>query len=308
MPALSLKARFRWHRKLVKYDLLSRFKPDAHSRLVDVLRRSALDQRQNPAKNRHNLDLFFLYAHAANCAANLPRLERTLELGTGYSSVLLHRVRRPETRMFSIDGRPIDDYDIATPLLALRDEVDFINGFTITRAQMDGFYDGESRALFLDTPAATLREHLPAFIVPHGGPYAQALGLRPEAPDFVERCLGLLFEGDKVRCLKSLLPKIYEREAAFTQPEGASAMEGLLAEVEFFDYIFFDCGEFSSLVEWTLLKDRIRPGGLAVLHDIYFPKSTKNFLLAAAIAASEDWTVLHQDRTTPQGLLIAQKN
>ncbi len=307
MLLLPLKKLFRWHRREIKYDLLSRLAPDDNSRLVDVLQRLALDQRQNYKRNRHNIDLFFQYAQAANFAANQDRLERVLELGTGYSSMLLHRVRRDGTSIYSLDGRPIDDYDIAPVLLSLQGDVEFINGFSVTSLQMKEFYTGQSRGIFLDIPADRLRQALQDFIQPVESKYSKALGLAVGVDDFSRRCLDLLFDADGVRCLSSLFPGICLEESRFSQSTGDSALQALLKEAPEFDFIFFDCGEFSSMVEWTILKDRIRPGGLAVFHDIYFPKSVKNFLVAAAVTVDKEWEILYRDRTTPQGLLIARK-
>lgn len=73
------------------------------------------------------------------------------------------------------------------------------------------------------------------------------------------------------------------------------------------DLVFLDSGEFSSLVEWEVVEPRLRPGGYAVLHDIFFPKSFKNWLVCSSIWANPDYTTLYIDRSTPQGLMIAQK-
>jgi hypothetical protein len=73
------------------------------------------------------------------------------------------------------------------------------------------------------------------------------------------------------------------------------------------DFVFFDSGEVSSNIEWLNLKDKIAVGGLAAFHDIYFPKSIKNFLPCAAIAADPAWNVILLDEGTIQGLLIAQR-
>jgi hypothetical protein len=74
-----------------------------------------------------------------------------------------------------------------------------------------------------------------------------------------------------------------------------------------FDFIFFDCGEYSSLAEWFALEGQIKLGGYAFLHDIYFPKSIKNFIVAAIIASSEEWEVVYIDRYSSQGGLVAKR-
>jgi predicted O-methyltransferase YrrM len=73
------------------------------------------------------------------------------------------------------------------------------------------------------------------------------------------------------------------------------------------DMILFDCGELTSLLEFQLLSSSIRPGGFAVFHDIFFPKSFKNFIACAIVSTSPQWEIIHIDNSTIQGLLIAQK-
>lgn len=84
---------------------------------------------------------------------------------------------------------------------------------------------------------------------------------------------------------------------------------GVLAELvtQSVDAIFLDSGEFASLVEWEIVSQQLRVGGYVFLHDIYFPKSFKNWLVCASIVASDDWEVLYQDTSTPQGMMLARK-
>lgn len=74
-----------------------------------------------------------------------------------------------------------------------------------------------------------------------------------------------------------------------------------------FDFIFFDCGEYSSLAEWFILEKQIKVGGFALLHDIYYPKSVKNFLVASFISLSEDWEIVYKDTVSQQGALVAKR-
>lgn len=73
------------------------------------------------------------------------------------------------------------------------------------------------------------------------------------------------------------------------------------------DAVFFDCGEISSIGEWSLLENQIRIGGYALFHDIYYPKSIKNFLIVTYISLSEQWRILYQDKISPQGAMVAIK-
>jgi hypothetical protein len=87
--------------------------------------------------------------------------------------------------------------------------------------------------------------------------------------------------------------------------------DGILNELvesgETWDFVWFDSGEVSSIVEWEIINSNIRSGGLVAFHDIFSPKSMKNFVVAANILNNPDWDVLCVDSRTVQGLMIAKK-
>ena len=72
------------------------------------------------------------------------------------------------------------------------------------------------------------------------------------------------------------------------------------------DFFFSDSGEHCGVPEWQIVKNRIKQGGKFAAHDIYHPKSKKNFQVAAAIEKSDKWRVLVKT-STKQGLLIAER-
>jgi predicted O-methyltransferase YrrM len=80
-----------------------------------------------------------------------------------------------------------------------------------------------------------------------------------------------------------------------------------IMDEESIDVVFLDSGEFSSLPEWEIVEPRLRIGGYVILHDIFFPKSFKNWLVAGSIMANSNYNVLFIDETTPQGLMVVQK-
>jgi hypothetical protein len=87
-------------------------------------------------------------------------------------------------------------------------------------------------------------------------------------------------------------------------------LQGLLEEVMVGDNInvvFLDSGEFSSLPEWEIVAKHLRIGGYVILHDIFFPKSFKNWLVCSSIMANSAYKTMYIDRSTPQGLMVAQK-
>lgn len=115
---------------------------------------------------------------------------------------------------------------------------------------------------------------------------------------------------------KSSLVEIVEQHANYisdlkfyeSRPLEAGYCRKVVNESKVFDAIFFDCGELSSNAEWLLLKDSIPKGGFVLLHDVFFPKSIKNFLVAAYIELSDEWTVICTDMRSSQGALLALKN
>jgi len=72
------------------------------------------------------------------------------------------------------------------------------------------------------------------------------------------------------------------------------------------DFYFSDCGEYCGLPEWRIVKDIIDIGGIFAAHDIYHPKSIKNFKVVEEIENSKDWAVLEKTKTK-QGMFIAMK-
>lgn len=80
-----------------------------------------------------------------------------------------------------------------------------------------------------------------------------------------------------------------------------------LMESESVDAVFLDSGEFSSMPEWDIVEKSLRPGGYVILHDIFFPKSFKNWLVCGSIKANPNYEIIYIDRSLPQGLMIAQK-
>lgn len=73
------------------------------------------------------------------------------------------------------------------------------------------------------------------------------------------------------------------------------------------DFFFCDTGEYCGIAEWNIVRDKIVKGGYFVAHDIYYPKSSKNFQVCKIIEESDEWEILEKTNSK-QGLLIALKN
>ena len=71
------------------------------------------------------------------------------------------------------------------------------------------------------------------------------------------------------------------------------------------DVLFLDCGELSSIAEFILLEPLVPVGGYILLHDIFYPKSIKNYLVATLLVLSDQWDVVYTDTVSAQGGLVA---
>ena len=86
---------------------------------------------------------------------------------------------------------------------------------------------------------------------------------------------------------------------------GPKLCSEIVADGPAVDALFLDCGELSSVVEFALLEPTLPAGGYLLLHDIRYPKSIKNFLVATYLELSLDWEVLYSDLVSPQGGMVA---
>lgn len=72
------------------------------------------------------------------------------------------------------------------------------------------------------------------------------------------------------------------------------------------DFYFGDSGEYCGLAEWNIIKDLLVVGGFIALHDIHYPKSSKNFQVWNIIRKSDYWHI-HMKTASRAGFMIAQK-
>jgi hypothetical protein len=223
-----------------------------------------------------------------------------LEIGGGYSTVLLCQlVDRNAMRIESIDMNP-DKYLRIIPRASTRryvfQRIRRIDKLSVSFAQVERAYI----------------EILPARIAEYGHERFMA-ALAPfckhdqTAENWCEVDTNPFWQLGE-RLLQLPLCK-HERQfySANTLLEGEGYCSELVARGRKFEFVFFDCGEYSSLAEWFLLESQIKLGGFALLHDIYYPKSIKNFLVAALISLSDSWEIVYHDKVSPQGALVARK-
>ena len=111
--------------------------------------------------------------------------------------------------------------------------------------------------------------------------------------------------------VRSNCARVYEKEA-LTCPEAMVGEKDLIRRTLKkhhdlkLDFFFSDSGEYCGLPEWRIVRDVIKVGGQFAAHDIYYPKSVKNFKVVDEIEKSPNWKVLVKT-DTKQGLCIAEK-
>jgi predicted O-methyltransferase YrrM len=237
-----------------------------------------------------------------------------LELGAGLSTALwANYAERTTATITTVDAdfAPMRSYVPSSEQIAkIEANVTLVQGVSITAKQLRKHFESGPRGEFGGVPAKDVAAALDAFVLPMPENRVEqvnkALGSDQWTMQelFVDRG-GLIFPP---KLLDTLSPSgRFAKDIAFLEGFSGTVFDSQIDPKQLFDLIFFDSGEVSSAVEWLMLKDRIAVGGLAAFHDIFFPKSIKNFLVCAAIAADPKWRVVLFDDSTVQGLLIAQR-
>ena len=122
--------------------------------------------------------------------------------------------------------------------------------------------------------------------------------------------------GEHAGWKSKLLKDFWDHDAANVESafyEDFDAMTGdrlcsqIAADRPQIDALFLDCGELSSVAEFVLLEPILQPGSFLLLHDIRYPKSIKNFLVATYLELCPDWEVIYTDFATQQGGMVARR-
>jgi len=189
------------------------------------------------------------------------------------------------------------------------ENVNFYRGVSISRSDLDGYYDQKLMDIG-GVPFQQVIEMACEFIdtIMDGRKEASVLkALEIDSLDVANFQKYLIKEG---RFPEELLNIFRNTNDEFDFLPTAETSNGLLSEIldhNDIDVVFLDSGEFSSLPEWEIVSKKLRVGGYVILHDIFFPKSFKNWLVCASITASSNWNAIYHDRSTPQGLMVARK-
>lgn len=243
-----------------------------------------------------------------------PAVKKILEIGGGQSTTLLAALaQRLGWRIITVDMNPdaialkIRSQSVSDTTL---ENIHFCKGASISAREIGAFYEHELAVIggvpFVEAiraAGAFIETSMDARKVPR---VTKALGL----DEFnAARVLA------RVREAKRLPPELLE---VYRHPGdefelhagGSEYGHGCIRDImesDDIDAVFLDSGEFSSLPEWEIVESRLRPGGYVILHDIFFPKSLKNWLVCGAIMTHPAYETLYIDRSTPQGLMVAQK-
>lgn len=268
------------------------------------------DQRQ--------YEVFLQYKRFVEYLDGMDTLDRVLEMGSGYSTVLLALLAEKRgCEVYSVDV----SFDTVTKAAngtilepIVKKNISFLQDATISADEFNAYFAEKFKQKIGNVGFRELKPYLDNFML-------KLIDLRKwdrlnailgHMPDVEE--LKHMFVTDEGLTFPPEIIGIYRQNGdefdIYNNNNKASvrgAVDPLLKNYGSFDAIFFDCGEFSGLPEWEKLHDAIRPGGAAIFHDIYFPKSFKNFIICSSVMADPKWKVEHIDRSTPQGMMIAKK-
>lgn len=242
-----------------------------------------------------------------------------LEIGAGVSSALWSRFGEATGASICIvdaDFEIMNSYLDEESLDSLKSSnFELIRGTTITADELVDFYSANGIQAVGGVNVADFAAILDYFKNANCSKsrWQQVTALAPgrkwSIPDLVIDGESLRFQRDMIDIFSQgnrFDIEVAKLRSAETRGEGC-IMSKLLDHDKPWDMVFFDSGELASLIEWGKLKDRIAIGGIAAFHDIFFPKSFKNFIVCASIVADPSWKVVFVDESTMQGLMIAQR-
>ncbi len=224
---------------------------------------------------------------------------RVLELGGGYSTIFMyHYLKLDQATLTSVDMNPDKYIRILNSSLnkkSFLSRIDHVNQMTVT-------YD--EALLGLESLIAAISLFPLSDI-------ANALAKYVTCPDNLASLLDSLVSGnlfDTVCSHPNSISELpfYQSRSDIESSFSSSALNTTSVS-HTYDLIFFDCGELSSSAEWYFLSPLVPVGGRVMLHDVYYPKSVKNFLVATFIELSSDWKVEWRESASAQGGLLAVK-
>ena len=258
-------------------------------------------------------EVFLSYLRGFSILFFDPTVKNIVEIGGGQSTAIFALMaERFGCKISAIDMNP-EAIRNKVRNTALCDKifknVNFLRGVSISRSDLDAYYQSNLNRIggmpfsqvikaageFIDTSMDGRKE----------APVRKALNITSlDVPLLKESLL------DNGKLPQSLLDIYRTKDDEFDFLTTAKTSNGLLTGIldqRETDAVFLDSGEFSSLPEWEIVSKKLRVGGYVILHDIFFPKSFKNWLVCASIKANPEWKIIYLDRSTPQGLMVARR-
>lgn len=224
-----------------------------------------------------------------------------LELGGGFSTVLLTNILNIEPKLItSVDLNPSKYNWILNSPQNRTIFLSMINNVQRPTVALEEVFLG------LETIRIKLSMHEKDKLISALNKYITS---DIASSEYVAECI-FSKNGD---ALKRLLTEhhAYEEDLKFYKScnyeEGSGFCTDLVMAGYKADAIFFDCGEVSSVGEWAILEETFQVGSYALFHDIYYPKSIKNFLIVSYLDLSDDWEIVYIDSSSLQGALVAIK-
>jgi len=264
--------------------------------------------------SKKQADIFKSYISMANIAYHFS-CRNILEIGAGLSTVVwANFARATGAKVFSIDinfSQMFKYVENSEHKSIVREHINFIESATINSSELIRFYSGDSKDYFCGIRVSDFADMLDLFQRPHW----LFKKVNKVTSKKIKSIRDLIIFQSSLTFPVQLLNiysanKNFEEEIEFLRNAEKKNKKnddrGICYESEW-DMIFFDSGEFSSMIEWSKLKDKISIGGLAAFHDIFFPKSLKNCVVCASLLADSNWKVIYVDDSDSAGLMIAQR-
>lgn len=236
-----------------------------------------------------------------------------LEIGGGQSTYILsHLARRANFKLSTIDMDPMSIKNRLRSLAIVDDvisNINFITGFSVDALTIKNFYS---------QPNIKIGNHSFNEVLKYSKEFIN-ISMDDRKVSKVNDALGLTsFSFENIfdnlsqnnNFPKGLLSvfRTENDEFSFTSNNSdlgsclKSSIKSLKPQV-----IFLDGGEFTSILEWNIVINSQQKGDYVLLHDIFFPKSFKNWLVAASIKADNKYKIIYVDKSTPQGFLVAKR-
>jgi predicted O-methyltransferase YrrM len=240
-----------------------------------------------------------------------------LEIGAGYSTAIwADYAERTGAEVTSVDGSfdLLEDWVRGTRHESKVDDyVNLIKGVSVESEKVRQFYS-EPKTELGGIEVSRFASDMDRFARADGVPVSRIKKIDSLAPTRNWSAEDLVVSDGKLSFSEEFLDSYtvwtsdYEDYLSMLEDvQRTNVVDDLYEETGGWDLIWFDSGEISSVVEWDRFKDYIKPGGLAAFHDVFFPKSMKNFVVGACLLNDPDWEVLLVDDTTKQGLIIARR-